>query len=700
MADAAGTCYDVVMKVGARQTNIKKSVAPRKRGRGVPLGLLGFLLALGVFLLWAYHGVSPVVRAEYGEGVPDAAAFCREEDAFLLTDESSARLGRHAVQVITRFRVVPCLLIVRDTQAPVAAPVRAAFAPGYVPAPDEFITDLRDADRVGVSFAEAYDFSEPGEQSVRILLEDGSGNVSEVDAVATVHAGVDRVVVEAGGPAPGEDAFCGEKFHGTLLDPITDRMLHEPGEYSLRTECRENGNVFCSTLVVQDTVPPVATGKRLTLLPGESATPEAFLTDVVDETEVSFAFVQAPDPESRQIQDVLIRMTDAGGNQTDVPAQALYSSLAPVTAEVHNGLLTGADLGRPDAEPEPFEANVPGTYPLRFQVGGQAEIGLVTLVDTVSPVLSLREGPFYTHHDWAPEQLVRAEDVTEVRLSFVRAPDFASDQAQTFTVRAVDAAGNETVASFPLTLAVDDTPPTLYGVENRTCYVNEPIAYLMTAYAEDAVDGRVDVTVESEVIPSQAGRYTVTYTAADRSGNRASRSCTYTLVEPAVSERQVREAAQKVLGKITSDDMVLAEKLRAVYDYLHENMRFSGSSDKTDWRKEALRGLTTYRGDCFTYFSATRALLDELDVPYLCVTRKSDTSRHYWVIVNIGTGWYHFDPINYYSWNLCFMWTNEQCRVGSKRDFWRFHEENFPPIATEPFDYDAVVQIEREGRLP
>ena len=180
MADAAGTCYDVVMKVGARQTNIKKSVAPRKRGRGVPLGLLGFLLALGVFLLWAYHGVSPVVRAEYGEGVPDAAAFCREEDAFLLTDESSARLGRHAVQVITRFRVVPCLLIVRDTQAPVAAPVRAAFAPGYVPAPDEFITDLRDADRVGVSFAEAYDFSEPGEQSVRILLEDGSGNVSEI----------------------------------------------------------------------------------------------------------------------------------------------------------------------------------------------------------------------------------------------------------------------------------------------------------------------------------------------------------------------------------------------------------------------------------------------------------------------------------------------------------------------------------------
>ena len=46
----------------------------------------------------------------------------------------------------------------------------------------------------------------------------------------------------------------------------------------------------------------------------------------------------------------------------------------------------------------------------------------------------------------------------------------------------------------------------------------------------------------------------------------------------------------------------------------------------------------------------------------------------------------------------CFMWTNQQCKV--KAYFWRFYEENFPPIATEPFDYDAVVQMERDGLLP
>ena len=44
------------------------------------------------------------------------------------------------------------------------------------------------------------------------------------------------------------------------------------------------------------------------------------------------------------------------------------------------------------------------------------------------------------------------------------------------------------------------------------------------------------------------------------------------------------------------------------------------------------------------------------------------------------------------------MWTNQQCKV--KPYFWRFYEENFPPIATDPFNYDAVVQMERDGLLP
>ena len=687
------------METDVRQPNTEEEAAPKHRGRAVLLGLLGFLLALGVLLLWAYHGISPVVQAEYGQGVPDAAAFCREEGAVLVADEDSAALGRHTVMVVTRFRVVPCLLIVRDTVAPAAAPVTVAFPSGYEPTPDQFITDLKDADRVGVSFAQAYDFSPAGEQPVVIRLEDGSGNVSEVTAAAVVRATVDRVEAEAGAPVPAVDSFLTEGFHGELLSPITNEMMHAPGEYPLEVRCPENGRVFPTILAIRDTVAPVARGQLLILTPGEAASPEAFVTDAVDETALSFTFVVAPDPDSREIQDILIRVTDAGGNAADVPAQVLFSSQGRVTVEAKNGPLTGADLGRPEAEPEGFTADVPGTYPVRVHLPSGDEIVMVTVVDTVAPVLTLREGPFYTRHAYAPEDLVSVEDMTETVLSFVQAPDQGSDQPQTFSVRAVDAAGNEVAASFPLTLAVDHVAPVLYGVVNRTGYVNEPIAYLREAYAEDEVDGRVDVTVESDVILSRKGKYAVTYTAADQSGNTVSKTCTYTLVEPTVSDEQVHQMAQAVLGQIISPDMVTAEKLKAVFDYVRGHVHYTGSSNKKDWRQEAIRAYEDGRGDCFTVYALTRALLDELQVPYMSLTRKSSATRHYWVIVNIGTGWYHYDPlVTRIHRHRCFMWTNKQCKV--KPYFWRFHEENYPPIATEPFDYDAVVQMERQGLLP
>ncbi len=682
------------------QRNLVKSPVPRRRGRTVFLGLLGFLLALAVFFLWMYHGVAPVLYGEYGEGVPPAAAFCPAEGAAYLADESCRTLGRHVVYVITRYRVVPCLLIVRDTTAPTAVPVTASFASGYVPTPDAFITDLRDADRVGVSFAEAYDFSPVGEQPVRILLEDGSGNRSEVVATAAVHATVDRVIVEAGGQAPTSADFCGEGFHGTLLGEITDEMLHTPGEYPFEVQCAENGLCFPSTLVVQDTVPPTGAGQLLILSPGEDMAPEAFLTDAADETALSFRFGQAPDPDSREIQDISIRLIDAGGNETDVPAQVLYSTLGAVTLEAKDGLIMGSDLGRPDAEPEAHAANAPGTFFLRIHLKGVTEIAQVTIADTVPPALSLQEGPFYTLHELSPEQLVLAEDVTGVALSFVQAPDWTSDQPQTFTVKAVDGAGNEALADFSLTLRRDTEPPLLFGVTDRNCYVGEPITYLKEAYAEDAVDGRVELQVDSQVILSKKGKYTVTFTATDSSGNTASKSCTYTLVASTTSAEQLDALVDQVIEDIIRPDMVRVEKLKAVFDFVQKRVHYVGTSDKKDWRKEAVRGLTQGKGDCFTFYSVSRALLDRLDIPYISVTRLGGSSRHYWMIVDIGTGWYHFDTlVNRILPYKCFMWTNEQLKQ-MPAYFWRFAQENYPAIATELFDYAAVVQMERDGRLP
>ena len=689
------------MEIDVQQPNTAEAPAPGRKGRSILLYLLGSLLALGVFLLWMYHDISPVVHGEYGEGVPPVTAFCRTEGALRLADEGDAALGDHVIEVVTPYRLVPCLLKVRDTTAPAADPVELAFASGYEPAPNEFIANLRDADMVGVSFSEAYDFTEPGRQTVVIDMEDGSGNRSQVTATASIRATRDRVTVEAGSPAPAAETFCDEGFHGTLLTEITDAMLRTPGEYPVDLRCVENGRVFSSILQVRDTQAPAASGRVLVLQPGEPAAPEEFLVDILDETDLTFSFVTAPDPERNDLQDILIRATDAGGNAVDVAAQVLFSNVAPVTVEVKNGLLTPEDIGVSGSTVEEFPADQPGTYTVRVQgEDGLEQYALVTLTDTTAPALSPVDGTFYTKHPLSPEALVDAVDVETVSLAFLTEPDWESAEEQTFQVKAVDAAGNETVAAFSLTLLTDETAPNLYGVLDRICYVGEPVLYLQEAYAEDDVDGRVEMTVDSQVILSRTGRYAVTYSATDQSGNTASKTCTYTMVKATVSEKRLDSLTTAVLKRIIKPDMVTAEKLKAVFNYVYKQVRYTGSSDKTDWRKEAVRGLTDGKGDCFTYYAVARALLEKLEIPYMSVTRLGGATRHYWLLVNFGTGWYHFDCLkNSFLPYKCFMWTNQQLKVMPKY-FWRFAEEDYPPIATEPFDYNAVVEMERQGLLP
>ena len=119
------------METDARQPNPNKKAASGKRGRTVLLCLLGFLLALGTFLAWLYRGVSPVIRWEYGEGMPPTAAFCEAEDAEYLISEDRPDLGAHVIRLLTAGRTVPCLLIVEDTVAPTAYPVDLDFPAGY-----------------------------------------------------------------------------------------------------------------------------------------------------------------------------------------------------------------------------------------------------------------------------------------------------------------------------------------------------------------------------------------------------------------------------------------------------------------------------------------------------------------------------------------------------------------------------------------
>jgi len=104
---------------------------------------------------------------------------------------------------------------------------------------------------------------------------------------------------------------------------------------------------------------------------------------------------------------------------------------------------------------------------------------------------------------------------------------------------------------------------------------------------------------------------------------------------------QVNEMAEQILAKITSASMNKTQKARAIYSWVRSNMRYVNHSEKGNWIKSAYTGFRTKRGDCYTYYSVSKALLDKAGIANLEVIRTD--GHHWWSLVDCGNGWYHFD---------------------------------------------------------
>ncbi len=648
-----------------------------------------------------YYGMRPLMLHEYGEPLPDASVFYPKHDCtYADVPEDAEQKGVHRLTVETERGLRWVWLQVRDTIAPTADGAERTISTLETLKPDELIRNLKDNDLVKVSFSQTPAFGTVGDYAPVILLEDVSGNRSSVTASLSIRVTNDGISLEAGSRAPEPDLFLRDRYPVDGMTEITDAMLHTPGEYPITITV--DGADYSSKLTVVDTVAPEGETQMLVCVPGEPPTPEDFLVRIVDETAVTATFIDAPDPDSREMQSVSIRLTDLGGNTSEVSASLLFTHAKPLTVEARTEPLTAAEcLPDLDAETdaelvEPFLPDTVGTYAVAVRVGGTEELALVEVQDTTPPVITAEAYTWYTNHPLDPSMLCSSvSDVTETVVTTAEPIDWQREGVQSVTLRATDRGGNTSEASIELTLAHDTEAPVLYGVINRNCYVGEAVAYFAEVFAIDNLDETVNVEVDNSAVDlNRAGTYEVTYSVTDSDGNTSSETCRFKFVAATVTDEEVQALADEVLEGILTEGMTKTEQLEAIYNYVRGHVHYINASDKIDWRKEAVRGIRTGKGDCFTFYSVTRALLDRIDVDYMSLTRKGGRTRHFWVIVNVGTGWYHFDP-TYASHHKhrCFMWTNKQCKV--KPYFWRYEESDYPPIATEPFDKNAVIAAER-----
>jgi len=172
------------------------------------------------------------------------------------------------------------------------------------------------------------------------------------------------------------------------------------------------------------------------------------------------------------------------------------------------------------------------------------------------------------------------------------------------------------------------------------------------------------------------------------------------------SEEAYEQLVTETLDNITDSDMTKLEKAKAIFDYAKGKIRYTGTSDKSDWKEGAYTGLTAREGDCFTYYAVSRALLTAAGIDNLEVTRVGGPTSHYWNLVDCGDGWYHFDATPRSSKMPAFnsfMFTDKEAadytaRAG--RSYYSFDGSLLPARAGSEEETSAPAKTEKPAAQP
>ncbi len=253
-----------------------------------------------------------------------------------------------------------------------------------------------------------------------------------------------------------------------------------------------------------------------------------------------------------------------------------------------------------------------------------------------------------------------------------------------------------------LTLYSDTEAPVFSGVADKRFAVTDKISYIKGITATDAHDGEVSVSVDNSAIKFDEknqpvpGMYKVVYTATDKAGNVATAEATFIFSLESITDEMIDAAVKGVLDQLITPTMSQADKAWAIYLYTYRNVEYTGSSEKGDYRAEAYRGIVNKQGDCFTYHSVSKALLLAAGITDIIdVTRAEGgpmDASHYWLLVNLGSGYYHFDTTRKAEWQDGFMQTDAQLDAYEKKKeslkgFFYRDKSLYPETPKAYFDY-------------
>lgn len=209
--------------------------------------------------------------------------------------------------------------------------------------------------------------------------------------------------------------------------------------------------------------------------------------------------------------------------------------------------------------------------------------------------------------------------------------------------------------SATLSVVVDKEPPTISGVREIAAYIGEAIAYRDGVTVSDDCDGAIALEIDSSAVDAtQVGSYPVIYRATDRTGKTTTVETTVHVYEARITEAELWNLVDPLIEKLGLLGESRAVQVELIWTYVHKRgtIVYTGSSDKTDWIRGAYDALTKKQGDCYSYYSLSKAFFVRLGIENMDLYKAprptvGDNNSHYWSMVNIGTAeapvWYYYD---------------------------------------------------------
>jgi len=306
-----------------------------------------------------------------------------------------------------------------------------------------------------------------------------------------------------------------------------------------------------------------------------------------------------------------------------------------------------------------IDTHKPGTYPVKVTNGKRVYKCDVKVVDTVAPTaktipVKLKWGETCS----AEEMVTEVVDATEVRIMFKNEPDFQKEGAQQVSVLISDQGNNVSELYAELTILPKDTePPVIEGARDLEFTMGSTATYRKDIVLTDNSGDEVELEIDStQVILDQEGAYPLTYTATDASGNSSSVTVTVYISPESYSVSEVYALADKVIADIITEDMTGYDKIWAIFQYIRKNVGYINHSEKINWVQGAYEGLVNKQGDCYVYACISKVLLDRAGIKNMDIEKIPAKSQHFWNLVDIGEGWYHFDTTPRVDHPTIFYW--------------------------------------------